>query len=80
MSTPAVTVHADATLAQAARIMAQRRSSDCPSSTTWACSQGIVSRADLLKVFLRDGRGHRGGGPPGGGGLPLPRLAAEPSA
>ncbi|MET7451944.1 CBS domain-containing protein [Streptomyces sp. NPDC005574] len=53
MSTPAVTVHADATLAQAARIMAVRRVKRLPVVNDIDLLQGIVSRADLLKVFLR---------------------------
>lgn len=53
MSTPAVTVHADATLAQAARIMAVRRVKRLPVVDGIGMLQGIVSRADLLKVFLR---------------------------
>ncbi|MGW2780189.1 CBS domain-containing protein [Streptomyces populi] len=53
MSTPAVTVHADATLAQAARIMAVRRVKRLPVVDDVGMLQGIVSRADLLKVFLR---------------------------
>ncbi|MFF4537184.1 CBS domain-containing protein [Streptomyces aureus] len=53
MSTPAVTIHADATLAQAARIMAVRRVKRLPVVDDVGMLQGIVSRADLLKVFLR---------------------------
>ncbi|MFI2368072.1 CBS domain-containing protein [Streptomyces sp. NPDC018833] len=53
MSTPAVTVHPDATLAQAARIMAVRHVKRLPVVDDEAMLQGIVSRADLLKVFLR---------------------------
>ncbi|MFJ9012161.1 CBS domain-containing protein [Streptomyces canus] len=53
MSTPAVTVHPDATLAQAARIMAVRHVKRLPVVDDIAMLQGIVSRADLLKVFLR---------------------------
>lgn len=53
MSTPAVTVHAGATLAQAARIMAVRRVKRLPVVDDDGMLQGIVSRADLLKVFLR---------------------------
>jgi CBS-domain-containing membrane protein len=53
MSTPAVTVHADATLAQAARVMAVRRVKRLPVVDDEGVLQGIVSRADLLKVFLR---------------------------
>ena len=53
MSTPAVTVHADATLAQAARIMAQRRVKRLPVVNDEGILEGVVSRVDLLKVFLR---------------------------
>ncbi|WP_033309939.1 CBS domain-containing protein [Streptomyces iakyrus] len=53
MSSPAVTVHADATLAQAARIMAQRKVKRLPVVNQEGVLEGIVSRADLLKVFLR---------------------------
>ncbi|MDH6623098.1 CBS domain-containing protein [Streptomyces sp. LBL] len=53
MSTPAVTVHPDATLAQAARIMAVRHVKRLPVVDGVGMLQGIVSRADLLKVFLR---------------------------
>ncbi|MGW0080418.1 CBS domain-containing protein [Streptomyces sp. NPDC003393] len=53
MSTPAVTVHHDATLAQAARTMAVRRVKRLPVVDGEGMLRGIVSRADLLKVFLR---------------------------
>ncbi|EFL37508.1 CBS domain-containing protein [Streptomyces griseoflavus] len=53
MSRPAVTVHSDATLAQAARIMGVRHVKRLPVVDESAMLQGIVSRADLLKVFLR---------------------------
>ncbi|KYK13613.1 CBS domain-containing protein [Streptomyces rochei] len=53
MSTPAVTVHADATLAEAARVMAQRQVKRLPVTTVDGLLEGVVSRADLLKVFLR---------------------------
>ncbi|MFE5191556.1 CBS domain-containing protein [Streptomyces sp. NPDC056628] len=53
MSTPAVTVRPDATLAQAARIMAVRHVKRLPVVDRVGTLQGIVSRADLLKVFLR---------------------------
>lgn len=53
MSTPAVTVHPDATLAQAARIMAQRKVKRLPVVNDEGLLEGVVSRADLLKVFLR---------------------------
>ncbi|WP_406411416.1 CBS domain-containing protein [Streptomyces sp. NBC_01614] len=53
MSAPAITVHPDATLAQAARIMAVRHIKRLPVVDDIGMLQGIVSRADLLKVFLR---------------------------
>ncbi|MBH5333899.1 CBS domain-containing protein [Streptomyces pactum] len=53
MSSPAVTVHADATVAEAARTMAIRRVKRLPVIDGEAKLCGIVSRADLLKVFLR---------------------------
>ncbi|MFD8234801.1 CBS domain-containing protein [Streptomyces sp. NPDC059696] len=53
MSTPAVTVHPDATLAQAARVMAQRKVKRLPVVNDEGLLEGVVSRADLLKVFLR---------------------------
>ncbi|MFF7891924.1 CBS domain-containing protein [Streptomyces sp. NPDC007907] len=53
MSAPAVTVHPDATLAQAARVMAQRKVKRLPVVNDEGLLEGVVSRADLLKVFLR---------------------------
>ncbi|MFI6645429.1 CBS domain-containing protein [Streptomyces sp. NPDC050504] len=53
MTSPAVTVHPDATLAQAARIMAQRRIKRLPVVDGQDLLEGVVSRSDLLKVFLR---------------------------
>ncbi|MCX4673002.1 CBS domain-containing protein [Streptomyces sp. NBC_01381] len=53
MSAPVVTVHADAPLAEAARIMARRRVKRLPVTDTVGILQGVVSRSDLLKVFLR---------------------------
>lgn len=53
MSSPAVTVHADATLAEAARIMATRRVKRLPVVNGVGLLEGVVSRSDLLKVFLR---------------------------
>ncbi|MDT0467424.1 CBS domain-containing protein [Streptomyces gibsoniae] len=53
MSTPAVTVHPDVTLAQAARIMAVRHVKRLPVVDDEDILRGIVSRGDLLKVFLR---------------------------
>ncbi|MCH0565716.1 MULTISPECIES: CBS domain-containing protein [unclassified Streptomyces] len=53
MSAPAVTVHSDATLAEASRIMARRGLKRLPVVNAEGLLEGIVSRADLLKVFLR---------------------------
>ncbi|GKQ37485.1 CBS domain-containing protein [Streptomyces sp. A012304] len=54
MTAPALTVRADATLAQAARVMARAKVKRLPVVDELGMLQGIVSRADLLKVFLRD--------------------------
>ncbi|MFG3294864.1 CBS domain-containing protein [Streptomyces sp. NPDC048179] len=54
MTSPAITVGPDATLAQAARIMARSRVKRLPVTDGLGVLQGVVSRADLLKVFLRD--------------------------
>ncbi|WP_199843697.1 CBS domain-containing protein [Streptomyces formicae] len=53
MSTPAVTVHPDTTLPQAARVMALRHVKRLPVTDDHGLLQGVVSRSDLLKVFLR---------------------------
>lgn len=53
MTTPPITVRADATLPQAARIMARHRIKRLPVVDAGGILRGIVSRADLLKVFLR---------------------------
>ncbi|MEO3840608.1 MULTISPECIES: CBS domain-containing protein [unclassified Streptomyces] len=53
MSVPAVTVRADASLAEAARIMAVRHVKRLPVVDAEGKLAGVVSRADLLKVFLR---------------------------
>ncbi|MEU9759014.1 CBS domain-containing protein [Streptomyces sp. NPDC047985] len=53
MSTPAISVHPDVTLAQAARIMAVRHVKRLPVVDDEGVLKGIVSRGDLLKVFLR---------------------------
>lgn len=53
MSAPAVTVHADAALAEAARIMALRHVKRLPVVNDEGVLEGVVSRGDLLKVFLR---------------------------
>ncbi|MGW1809749.1 CBS domain-containing protein [Streptomyces sp. NPDC002078] len=54
MTAPAVTVAADATLAHAARLMARTRVKRLPVVGRDGTLRGIVSRSDLLKVFLRD--------------------------
>ncbi|MEV7127642.1 CBS domain-containing protein [Streptomyces sp. NPDC093260] len=54
MSTPAVAVTPDATLACAARVMARRAVKRLPVVGPDGTLRGIVSRSDLLKVFLRD--------------------------
>ncbi|GGU92415.1 hypothetical protein GCM10010260_28850 [Streptomyces filipinensis] len=53
MSSPAVTVHADATLPEAARVMALRLVKRLPVVNAAGVLEGVVSRGDLLKVFLR---------------------------
>ncbi|WP_326648893.1 MULTISPECIES: CBS domain-containing protein [unclassified Streptomyces] len=53
MSSPAITVHASATVAEAARIMARRRVKRLPVVDEVGLLEGVVSRSDLLKVFLR---------------------------
>ncbi|WP_031077884.1 CBS domain-containing protein [Streptomyces sp. NRRL S-118] len=53
MSSPAVTVLAGATLPQAARLMAEHRVKRLPVVDEQGILKGIVSRSDLLKVFLR---------------------------
>ncbi|MGW7409962.1 CBS domain-containing protein [Streptomyces sp. NPDC054833] len=54
MGAPAVTVHADATVAEVARIMARRHVKRLPVVDRVGPLQGVVGRSDLLKVFLRD--------------------------
>ncbi|MFJ6015868.1 CBS domain-containing protein [Streptomyces sp. NPDC092952] len=53
MSSPAVTIGPDASLPQAARLMSVRRVKRLPVVDTDGRLEGVVSRADLLKVFLR---------------------------
>ncbi|MFD5890647.1 CBS domain-containing protein [Streptomyces sp. NPDC060334] len=53
MSSPAVTVHPGATIAEAARIMARKRVKRLPVVNDVGMLEGVVSRSDLLKVFLR---------------------------
>ncbi|MFC9530784.1 CBS domain-containing protein [Streptomyces sp. NPDC056975] len=54
MTTPAVMVAPDATLAHAARVMARNRVKRLPVVGRDGTLNGIVSRSDLLKIFLRD--------------------------
>lgn len=54
MTSPAVTVHADATLAEAARTMTTARVKQLPVVDDLGMLQGVISRSDLLSVFLRD--------------------------
>ncbi|WP_406326997.1 CBS domain-containing protein [Streptomyces sp. NBC_00203] len=54
MTVPVVTVQADATLAQAARTMAHAKVKRLPVVDDMGKLEGVVSRGDLLKVFLRD--------------------------
>ncbi|WBO68633.1 CBS domain-containing protein [Streptomyces camelliae] len=54
MTAPAVTVRPEATLAHAARIMARTGVKRLPVVGRDGTLKGIVSRSDLLKVFLRD--------------------------
>ncbi|MFF1357838.1 CBS domain-containing protein [Streptomyces sp. NPDC058297] len=53
MSFPAITIRADATLAEAARTMAREGVKRMPVVDDVGLLAGVVSRADLLKVFLR---------------------------
>jgi CBS domain-containing protein len=53
MTSPAITVEPVATLAQAARLMHHKRAKRLPVVDDEGRVVGIVSRADLLKVFLR---------------------------
>lgn len=53
MSAPAVTVRADATVPEAARLMADHRIERLPVVDEENRLVGIVTRRDLLKVFLR---------------------------
>ncbi|MDT3397260.1 CBS domain-containing protein [Streptomyces sp. B1866] len=53
MTAPAVTVRADATLAHAARLMARKGVKRLPVTDAQGLLAGVVSRADLLTVFLR---------------------------
>ncbi|MFF7209261.1 CBS domain-containing protein [Streptomyces sp. NPDC008238] len=53
MTAPAVTVRGDASLAQAARAMARHQVKRLPVVDARGMLKGVVSRGDLLKVFLR---------------------------
>ncbi|TLQ47530.1 CBS domain-containing protein [Streptomyces marianii] len=53
MSAPPVTVRAGATLPHAARLMARQHVKRLPVVDAHGVLKGIVSRADLLRVFLR---------------------------
>jgi CBS domain-containing protein len=53
MTAPAVTVLADATVSEAARLMAARRVERLPVVDEEGRLVGIVTRHDLLRVFLR---------------------------
>ncbi|MGW7459465.1 CBS domain-containing protein [Streptomyces sp. NPDC054797] len=53
MTAPVVTVHPDDTLPRAARLMAHHHVKRLPVVDADGTLKGIVSRADLLKVFLR---------------------------
>ncbi|OLZ68901.1 hypothetical protein AV521_19070 [Streptomyces sp. IMTB 2501] len=53
MTAPALTVAPDATLAHAARLMARTRVKRLPVVGRDGLLRGVVSRSDLLKVFLR---------------------------
>jgi CBS domain-containing protein len=54
MSTPGVTVDPDATVAEAARRLARHRIKRLPVVDHQGRLVGIVSRADLLRLYLRD--------------------------
>ncbi|WP_329536302.1 CBS domain-containing protein [Streptomyces sp. NBC_01450] len=54
MTAPAFTVRANATLAQAARTMAHAKVKRLPVVDDVGLLEGVVSRGDLLKVFLRE--------------------------
>ncbi|MFE7751868.1 CBS domain-containing protein [Streptomyces sp. NPDC057428] len=53
MSSPAVTISASSSLPEAAHLMAHRRIKRLPVVDERGVLKGIVSRIDLLKVFLR---------------------------
>jgi CBS domain-containing protein len=53
MTAPAITIGPDATVVEAARLMIERAVKRLPVVDSDGCLVGIVSRADLLWVFLR---------------------------
>jgi CBS domain-containing protein len=53
MSSPPVTIHPDATIPGAARAMSAHHARRLPVVDSGGCLLGIVSRRDLLSVFLR---------------------------
>jgi CBS domain-containing protein len=53
MTTPAITIGPDATVVEAAKVMIDRNVKRLPVVDADGCLVGIVSRADLLWVFLR---------------------------
>ncbi len=53
MTSPVLTVRPDATLAQAARTMARAKVKRLPVVDAVGLLEGVVSRGDLLKIFLR---------------------------
>ena len=55
MSAPVATISPDATLTEAARLMCERNLKRLPVLNKGGKVVGIISRADLLKVFLRSG-------------------------
>ncbi|WP_081236608.1 CBS domain-containing protein [Streptomyces viridosporus] len=54
MTSPAVTVRAGVTLSEAAGLMTRHRVKRLPVVDGRGALEGVVSRADLLEVFLRD--------------------------
>lgn len=53
MTSPAVTVHPDTLLSEAARVMAEKSVKRLPVTDDAGYLRGIVSRSDVLSVFLR---------------------------
>ncbi|MFF8864783.1 CBS domain-containing protein [Streptomyces sp. NPDC015139] len=53
MTSPAITIRAGATLAAAARIMARQHLKHLPVVDETGLLQGVISRSDLLRAFLR---------------------------